>query len=270
MPLATRGTTAKPSSGGWGGQVISFSDMMAGLLFVFILIVLYFAMELNRATQVQIQVIDDMTNALKIREQLLQAVHRKLRIEGIDIEVDYDNGILSFRENILFPSGSADLRPEGVVAIDRLGRILAEVIPCYTGSPDDPLPIGCTDMATRGRLEAVFIEGHTDDVPMRTGARFRDNWELSAARAISVFQHMTGLHPDLDLLTNANHVPLFSVSGYSDRRPAAGDTASNLTDEGRARNRRIDMRFIMTFPKAPPIVRDMQRRLDEPAMEQQR
>lgn len=260
----TRGRTA--ASGGWGGQLISISDLMAGLLFVFILIVMYFALELNRATQVQIQIIDEMTNALKIREQLLQAVDRQLRIEGVDIEVDYDNGILSFRENILFPSGSATMRPEGLVAVDKLARILAQVLPCYTGSAEDPAPSDCQDPGSRGRLEAVFIEGHTDTVRVNPGSQFRDNWDLSAARAISVFKEMTGRAPELDRLTNANREPLFSVSGYADRRPADGVWSSNRSEEGRARNRRIDMRFIMMYPKSPPIVQEMRQRIAETGM----
>lgn len=261
MRIQTRGRASNADGGGWGGQLISISDLMAGLLFVFILIVLYFALELNRATSVQVQIIDQMTNALKIREQLLQAVDRELRIEGVDVEVDYDNGILSFQENILFPSGSATLRPEGLVAVDRLGRILSQVLPCYTGSPDDPLPPNCDTRDTRGRLEAVFIEGHTDTVRVGGGSAFRDNWDLSAARSISVFKEVTAGRPDLDHLVNADHEPLFSVSGYADRRPVGGRWESNRTETGRSRNRRIDLRFIMTYPKSPPIVEDLRKRL---------
>jgi outer membrane protein OmpA-like peptidoglycan-associated protein len=261
MALRTRGRVATAEGGGWGGQLISISDLMAGLLFVFILIVLHFALELNRATSVQIQIIDQMTNALKIREELLQAVDEQLRIEGVDVSVDYDNGILSFRENILFPSGSATLRPEGLIAVDRLARILAEVLPCYTGSPDDPIPPNCTRVGTRGRLEAVFIEGHTDTVRVGPGSQFRDNWDLSAARSISVFKELTRGRADLDRLINANHEPLFSVSGYADRRPSTGRGDSNRSEVGRARNRRIDLRFIMTYPKRPPIVQEMRQRL---------
>lgn len=264
--VASRSASAV-DEGGWGGQLISLSDLMAGLLFIFILIVLYFALELNRATQVQIQVIDDMTNALQVREQLLQAIDRQLRIEGVDVEVDYDNGVLSFRENILFPSGSATLRPGGLVAVNKLARILAEVLPCYTGAPTDPLPPSCDNPAKRGRLEAVFIEGHTDTVRVNPASRFRDNWDLSAARAISVFAEMMTPHPELDTLTNAKRERLFSVSGYADRRPANAAWTSNRTEEGRARNRRIDLRFIMAYPKSPPIVDEMQEGLRKVGVE---
>lgn len=246
------------STSAWGGQLISMSDLMAGLLFIFILIVLYFALALNKATQVQIQIIDEMTNALEIRKELLQAVDRQLRIEGVDIEVDYNNGILSFREDILFPSGSARLRPEGLTAVAKLASILWDVLPKYTGIPGDAVATESRGSRAKGRLEAVFIEGHTDTLRVASGAVFRDNWDLSAARAISVFKEMTSRYPGLGLLVNANRKPLFSVSGYADRRPADGVWASNRTEEGRARNRRIDLRFIMMYPESPDIVQEMQ------------
>jgi chemotaxis protein MotB len=258
---ARRGTESE--SGGWGGQLISISDLMAGLLFIFILIVLYFALELNRMTQTQKQVVDEMTNTLDIRQQLLKTVDEELRRLGVTIEVDYENGILSFREGILFPSGSATLRPEGSIALDKLGQILDDVLPCYTGAPTDPLPAGCASAKTRGRLEAIFIEGHTDTVRTGASSAFRDNWDLSAARSISVFKEMSGRYPSLDHLQNSDRQPLFSVSGYADRRPVGGDISSNRTEQGRSRNRRIDLRFIMKYPEKPQVVRDVQRRLVE-------
>lgn len=265
--VAYRSKSASPGTdqSSWGSQLISISDLMAGLLFLFILIVLYFALELNRATQVQIQVIDEMTNALQVREELLQAVDRQLRIEGIDVTVDYDNGVLSFRENILFPSGSAALRPNGLIAVDRLARILGQVLPCYCGSEDDPAPGDCDRPGLRGRLEAIFIEGHTDTLRVGAGSQFRDNWDLSAARAVSVFKEMTTRQTALDGLVNASGQKLFSVSGYADRRPANGLWTSNRTEDGRARNRRIDLRFVMATPAAPPIIEEVRSRLAEGA-----
>ena len=260
--MATRhsGRGGSGESGGWGGQLISLSDLMAGLLFIFILIVLVFAFELNRATRAQKAVVNEMTNTLSVREQLLRVIDEELQKEGLRVKVNYENGVLSLPEGILFPSGSADLRPEGMVALEKLSKILSRVLPCYTGSPDDPLPPGCTSPANRGKLEAVFLEGHTDTVRVSAGAKFHSNWDLSAARSITVFEQMMLHSPDLDGLTNAAGQPLFSVSGYADRRPYGGDRMSNLTEEGRARNRRIDVRFIMTYPKKPDIVREMENR----------
>jgi chemotaxis protein MotB len=78
---------------------------------------------------------------------------------------------------------------------------------------------------------SVRIEGHTDNVPMRS-ALIRDNWELSARRAMRVFQYFTakGEIPESRL----------AVVGHGDTRPLA----SNLTAAGRAKNRRVTIVFL--------------------------
>ncbi len=77
----------------------------------------------------------------------------------------------------------------------------------------------------------VRIEGHTDNRDLRT-ERIRDNWELSAARAMTVFR----------FFTETGEIPAsrFSVVGYGDRRPLS----SNLTASGRNRNRRVTITLV--------------------------
>jgi chemotaxis protein MotB len=74
----------------------------------------------------------------------------------------------------------------------------------------------------------VRVLGHTDNVPIRT-AQFPSNWELSAARAVMVVRIFTELHG----------VPAkyLSATGFGDSRPIS----ENLTPEGRARNRRVEI-----------------------------
>ena len=74
----------------------------------------------------------------------------------------------------------------------------------------------------------VRIEGHTDNVPIHT-AEFDSNWELSAARATTIarlFLDLGTLQPDR-----------ISVAGFAEFHPVAG----NDNDEGRAKNRRVDL-----------------------------
>ena len=72
------------------------------------------------------------------------------------------------------------------------------------------------------------LEGHTDSVPINT-PRFHSNWELSAARSIAL----------LELLSTRFGVPRdrLSIAGYAETAPVA----PNDTEEGRAKNRRVDI-----------------------------
>ncbi len=75
------------------------------------------------------------------------------------------------------------------------------------------------------------IEGHTDSRDVST-ARIQDNWELSAARALTLFRYFTvraGIDP-----------ARFTVVGYGEQRPIA----TNLTAAGRARNRRVTITLV--------------------------
>jgi chemotaxis protein MotB len=111
---------------------------------------------------------------------------------------------LNLSEEILFPSGSATLNASGTAVLSKVSRRLVE------------LP------------HTIAVEGHTDDVPV--AHRYASNWELAAARASSVVRLMIelGVAPDrLKAVSRAEFAPV----------------ASNDTDEGRAKNRRIEIQL---------------------------
>lgn len=113
-------------------------------------------------------------------------------------------------EKILFDSGSAEIKKDGKRVLDRVAEILTKV----------------TDKQIR-------VEGYTDNVPIgpRITVRFPTNWELSTARATTVARYLQDKGIDPKLL---------SACGYSEYRPVA----SNDTEEGRAKNRRIEISLI--------------------------
>jgi chemotaxis protein MotB len=122
--------------------------------------------------------------------------------------------IISLGENGVFDSGSDEIKPEGKALLDTIA----------------------TGLVSLGNY--IRIEGHTDNVPIST-ARFPSNWELSTARATAVVSQLIvkfGLRPEL-----------LSTAGYAEYRP----TAANDTDEGRARNRRVDI--IVLNPAAAAV-----------------
>lgn len=103
--------------------------------------------------------------------------------------------------DMLFPSGSAQLMPRALEVLRRLSNVLR------------PFP------------ETLRVEGHTDDVPIRT-AQFPSNWELSAARAASV------VHLFMDQGIDPRRLAVMGMSQYT-------PLATNATAEGRSSNRRV-------------------------------
>ena len=254
------------------GYLISVSDMMAGLLFVFLITLVAFIINFRVATDEQRAaqevaeqqkeqailekehaeaVRDDLTNARRLRTQMLEDIRERLEARGIRVEIDHDHGVLRLSENaISFGSSRAELPQHEQRKLAQIGAVLMEVLPCYAANGGDL----CEDRA-RGKLEAVFIEGHTDNIPLQ-GGRFRDNWDLSAQRAMYTYRLLADLEPELPELRNNLVQPLFSVSGYGEGRPVIDH--KEPTNE--PQNRRIDLRFIMAPPPAtlePEPVRNL-------------
>lgn len=113
---------------------------------------------------------------------------------------------------ILFDSGRAEIKPDGLVVLGKVIEILKSV--------DD---------------KAIRIEGHTDAIPISGSLtqRYPTNWELSAARAINVARYLQ------KQAINPAHL---SAAGFGEFKPVA----DNATLEGRAKNRRIE---IVLVPK---------------------
>lgn len=190
--------------------------------------------EKDRASQTQIANLGSRLNAALAREVQLKAREaERLRAEKEsleayrseffgemrkalgsrpDIRIVGDRFI--FQSEVLFATGSAQLGSAGRAELSNLGGALREAIA--------RIPPGIDWL--------LVVEGHTDDVPI-SGGRYRDNWELSQARALSV----------VSFLTEFENVPpeRLAALGYGEFQPVdAGDTP-----EARARNRRIELKF---------------------------
>ena len=80
----------------------------------------------------------------------------------------------------------------------------------------------------------------------------RDNLDLSAIRATNTFRRLIAKRPDLLEFKNTRDFSILSVSGYGEYRPAA---QGEPTPENKAKNRRIDLRILMTTPRAEDAAR---------------
>jgi chemotaxis protein MotB len=115
---------------------------------------------------------------------------------------------------VLFPSGSADLNPDGQVEMAKLATALLDV------AKEIPPEINWV----------LRVDGHTDNVPLAGTGRYVDNWQLSSARAISVVKFLISHGVPADRLVAA---------GFGEFQPIApGDTP-----EARATNRRIELKL---------------------------
>jgi chemotaxis protein MotB len=131
--------------------------------------------------------------------------------EGVEVVGDR----FVFPSEVLFAPGSATLGPEGRAQVARVASVIREIA--------DEIP---------PEIDWVLrVDGHTDTTPVSTTSPYRDNWELSQARALSVVQYMIeseGLPPDR-----------LAATGFGEHQPVdAGDSPEAL-----ARNRRIELKF---------------------------
>jgi len=124
----------------------------------------------------------------------------------INVEFFEQYVLLELPSSILFDPGKSGLKPESYEIMDVVGEILAEY------DEND-----------------IVIMGHTDNIPIST-PQFPNNWYLSAARAIEVAQYLIEEHG----MAQSKII----TQGFGEFRPK--DT--NLTPEGRANNRRVEIR----------------------------
>lgn len=227
---------------------VSMTDLMVGMLFIFIILLMAFALNL-KAQETR------LTQTDKAREQMLRDIETALRNKGIPVTVLPESGVLRLPEQVLFDVNSSELQPKGLDAVAKLGEALDEILPCYAGATPRP---SCEGNKYDGRLESVFIEGHTDD----TGTSDR-NWQLSYQRARAVYVRLHETWPQVGEIRNdkdgekGKGEKLIGVSGYADQRPAVmcpkpaqGPTRAEIdaAENCRRLNRRIDLRFIMAVP----------------------
>lgn len=273
-------------SEGSSNYLASVSDIMSGLIFIFIITLMVFAIQLKgmqndaqdkleklekEKKELQIEkekykiktkelekkilelvaekkilerIVKELTGSKALRARLLLHVKNSLNKNGFKVKIDIEHGVLSLPVEILFSSGSATISMEGDKMLVKLAKILLDILPEYSKFYDFSNEKG------KNLLDAIFIEGHTDNIPVSNNSKFQDNWDLSAERSINTYKILLRAVPELTKYLNGNDMPLFSVAGYADQRPVA----DNKTLLGRELNRRIDLRFIMSPPKERPEI----------------
>ena len=218
---------------------VSMTDMMVGLVFIFIILLMYFAVQFKQTTE-------QLTSADETRRHILEQVETYLKAKGVPVEIDRANGLLRLPDAILFDSAQSEPKPGGKVALGHLADALMQVLPCY--SDGVARPTACPP--STHKVESIFIEGHTDSDNLAATARLHDNWDLSVIRATNTFRELINRRPALSQLCEKQPdsgacAPILSVSGYGPGRPID----LGVAPDAKAKNRRIDIRILMVSPR---------------------
>lgn len=145
-----------------------------------------------------------MAELMPTLDALTKSLDKDIAAGKLQIHLERRGLVISLREAAFFQSGDDAIDPGGYASIQKIAVIIKA------------LP------------NSIRMEGHTDSVPIHN-SRFRSNWELSSARSIAMLTRMSenyGL-PESRI----------AVAGYADKIPIE----SNETEEGRTRNRRVDV-----------------------------
>jgi flagellar motor protein MotB len=183
----------------------AFGDLMSVLLGVFVLI-------LVGVIGVQLQLSHRLDEEVKQRQAEAQrrvSLEQALAAPLAQGRVTLVNGRIGIRGSVLFALNSDQLQPEGLEVLKSLAGPLSNYL--------------------KSRDEILMVSGFTDDQQVHDGNRhFVDNWELSAQRALTVTRALI-----------AEGVPASSVfaAAFGSQQPVS----SNANDEGRAKNRRVEI-----------------------------
>ena len=141
-------------------------------------------------------------------ERIRRALEAEIQDGALAVVTEQDKVVIHILEKASFGSGDATVRQTFKPTLNKIANLLT---------------------SSNGRID---VAGHTDNVPIST-SRFRSNWERSTGRAVSVAQLLLG---------SAELEPRrFTVTGHADTKPRA----ENDTAEGRAANRRVDIRIVI-------------------------
>lgn len=136
--------------------------------------------------------------------KLVQSLEPEVENRQVRVWLDARGLVITLNQTAFFHSGAAEFDPAMYPTLGKIAEAIARI--------DNP----------------IRLEGHTDSLPIHN-ERFQNNWELSSARSIAVLELLAArfeIAPDR-----------MAVAGYADTAPVS----SNDTEEGRARNRRVDI-----------------------------
>tara|TARA_B110000879_G_scaffold211444_1_gene304178 strand:- start:8876 stop:9505 length:630 start_codon:yes stop_codon:yes gene_type:complete len=192
-----------------------FGDLMAGLVGVFVLLLVWtlgIQVELSQTLELEIQ-------KRQAEEQRRMALEQALAAPLATGRVTLTNGRIGISGSVLFATNSDQLQVEG----RELLQTLVAPLQVYLGERD----------------EMLMVSGFTDDKPIQRGNnRFADNWELSSERALTVTRA---------LIDEGMPSSMVFAAAFGAQQPVV----PNTDGDSRARNRRVEMAPVPTASTVP-------------------
>jgi chemotaxis protein MotB len=189
--------------------LISYTDMVTILLIFFVSIA---AQGMKARVSAPTPLAPKVNITSRPRASLLEA-ERKLKPQGLDVRLEPRGLVISLLQSVLFASGQDQVSPQAFPALSQIAAVLRET------------------------NNKVALVGHADTIPIHN-RRFRDNWQLSAARSLNL----------LALLTMQYGIDesRLSIQSFGSNHPLG----PNDTEAGRAANRRVEI-LILDDPARP-------------------
>lgn len=154
----------------------------------------------------------ELAESEKMADEIQKEIDNSQLSGKVDVDFNAEYVKLNLNGSILFASGKADLVKQAVPIVNKLGKILEKY-----------------------NKNVIEVEGHTDNVPIRHSAKYENNEVLSVYRALAVTDQ---------LRKNKNLNPKYiKFAGRGDYIPVA----DNSTAEGRAQNRRVEIKIYNSF-----------------------
>ncbi len=197
------------------GWIVTYADAITLLLAFFVMILSVSDLNQGKVEALSEGLADAMSDRkavtpfTDIKKELDEIISEHDMGENVSVAIDLKGVKVEFSNFSLYDSGSAAIKAEALPMLNEVSNVIA---------------------TTTHKTHLIEIEGHTDDVPIRS-ARFPSNWELSSSRASNVVKYLLGKGIGKERL---------KASGYADSRPkqalAEGETMDN---QKRAANRRV-------------------------------
>jgi chemotaxis protein MotB len=189
----------------------------------------------SASATLQKQVADRESELARVRttqDDLVSELQKEILDKRVEVDRMRDQLRVEMVDEVLFDSGEAQIKPAGMAVLKRIGGVLKNA----------------------GERE-IEVQGHTDNVPIRGALtqRFATNWELSAARALNVvrfLQDQAGMAPER-----------LTARAYGEHRPRV----PNDSEEGRRKNRRIEILIGPTLPSASVAPASAQKAAEAPS-----